>query len=132
MRTAIVLFYRLLGLGGIANGVWMLTSSYTWFTGIPAAVTDTGPLNNHFVHDLGVVFIIAGIGALWCAVQKDFRNPVHVGLTLFYVGHALIHVVEIAVGRLPPAHWLIDAPLTFLPAILLVAIWFAPRPASRN
>jgi hypothetical protein len=129
MRTAIVLFYRLLGFGSIANGVWMLTSSYSWFTGVPAAVPDTGPLNEHFVHDLGVVFVIAGIGALWCAVQRADRNPVHFGLLLFFGGHALIHVVEIAAGRLPPAHWLIDAPLTFLPAIALAAIWFFPRRA---
>jgi hypothetical protein len=130
MRTAIVWFYRLLGAGSLANGAWMLASPYTWFTGVPAAVTDTGPLNVHFVYDLGVVFVLAGIGAFWCAAQRDFRNPVHVGLTLFFVGHALIHVVEIVVGHLPASHWLIDAPLTFLPAVLLAAIGFAPRPAA--
>ena len=65
-------------------------------------------------------------------MQRDYRNPVYFGLLMFFGGHALIHVVEIVAGRLPPVHWLVDAPLTFLPAILLAAIWFAPAPAPRS
>jgi hypothetical protein len=45
---------------------------------------------------------------------------VHLGLTLFFLGHALIHLADLLTGRLPGAHWLIDAPLVFAPALLLM------------
>jgi hypothetical protein len=120
MRNLLTGFYWLLGLGSIANGLWMLASPAGWFAGVPAAVTDTGPLNNHFVHDIGVVFIVVGLGALWCARNLERCLPVHGGITLFYAGHALVHVAEILSGWLPHSHWWIDAPLVFLPALLLV------------
>lgn len=130
MRPLIVAFYYLLAAGSAANGVWMLLAPVGWFGGVPAAVPDTGPVNAHFVMDLGVVFVIAGLGALWCARNLDEAGPVHWGLTLFYAGHALVHVFEIATGRLPAAHWWIDLPLVFLPALLLVAIAFVPLAKS--
>ncbi len=122
MRALAIGFYWLLGLGSLANGLWMLGDPAGWFTQIPAAVPDTGPLNRHFVHDLGVVFCVIGVGALWCA-----RNPVdayaaHLGVTAFYVGHALVHVLEITAGLLPYAHWWIDLPLVFLPALVLIVL----------
>lgn len=121
-RTAVVLFYVALGAGSLANGLWMLLSPASWYAGIPAAVPDTGPLNYHFVHDLGVVFSVVGLGAFWSARNLDQCRPVHLGITLFYVGHALVHVAEISVGRLPADHWLIDLPLTFAPALALAAL----------
>jgi hypothetical protein len=126
MIRAIRWFYRLLGAGSLANGLWMLASPYTWFVGLPAGVTDTGPINFHFVHDLGVVFCIAGLGALWCARHPQRSAPVHFGVTAFYAGHALVHVAELLGGRLPAHHWLLDAPLTFAPALALLAISLPP------
>lgn len=129
LRTIITAFYWLLGVVSIANGLWMLASPAGWFVGIPAAVTDTGPMNAHFVHDIGVVFCVAGAGALWCARNLVSCLPVHWGITAFYVGHALVHVVEISSGWLPHTHWWIDAPLVFLPAVLLV---ITGLPATRR
>lgn len=120
MRRTLQVFYGILGLGSLGNGLWMLASPAGWFMGVPAAVPDTGPLNTHFVHDIGVVFCVVGLGALWCARNLDRCQPVHWGITLFYAGHALVHVVEILVGWLPHTHWWIDAPLVFLPALLLM------------
>ncbi len=122
MRTLALAFYWLLGLVSVANGIWMLADPATWFTQIPAAVTDTGPLNRHFVHDIGVVFCIVGLGALWCARDPIGAYPAHLGVTLFYAGHALVHVAEISFGLLPRTHWWIDLPLVFLPALALVVL----------
>ena len=68
------------------------------------------------------VFSIAGIALLWCAQNIHRSYLVFLGVVLFYVGHALIHVVEILVGLLPPSHWWIDFPLVFLPAMVLLAV----------
>jgi len=114
-RSLVVWFYGTFGVGTLANGGWMLISPFTWYSQLPAGVPDTGPINFHFVHDLGVVFIIAGFGAMWCAKNLERCAPVHAGVTAFFAGHALVHVAELLAGKLPPAHWLIDLPLTFAP-----------------
>ena len=133
MNKTVITFYWLLGLGSIANGLWMLVSPMGWYLGLPAAVTDTGPMNAHFVHDIGVVFCVIGAGAIWCARNLATCLPVHWGITAFYVGHALVHVVEILSGWLPHSHWWIDAPLVFVPAVLLVIVGTPPiRRRLRN
>ena len=119
LSTWTALFYGVLGVISLANGLWMLADPATWFVQIPAAVTDTGPLNRHFVHDVGVVYVISGIAALWCARTGAAAYITHLGVTLFYAGHALVHVAEISLGLLPHSHWRIDLPLVFLPALLL-------------
>jgi hypothetical protein len=121
-RTLIAWFYGIFGVGTLANGLWMLISPFTWYTQLPAAVPDTGPINIHFVHDIGVMFSIAGAGAMWCAKNLERCAPVHVLVTGLVAGHALVHFAEILAGKLPPSHWLIDLPLVFVPALILLGI----------
>ncbi len=107
--------YRIFAILNVANGLWMLVAPAGWFVEIPAAVPDTGPFNAHLVRDLGVVYAVCGIGFAWCAENLDRALPVHVGITLFYAGHAATHVADILSGRLPASHWLIDTPAVFAP-----------------
>lgn len=111
-------FLWLLGGVSLGNAVWMLAHGWSWFDFIPG-MTDTGPANLHLVHDVGVAYAVAGLGLLWCARTGRAAYPVFVGVTLFFAGHALGHVVEILAGLLPHSHWWIDLPLVFLPAVLL-------------
>lgn len=117
-----VAIYWIFAVANVANGLWMLVSPESWYFGIPAAVPDTGPLNLHFVRDVGVTFTVCGIGLGWCAGNLDRALPVHVGVTLFYVGHAAMHGLDIVCGRLPPSHWLIDALPVFAPTLVLLAM----------
>ena len=52
-----------MGIGSIANGLWMLADPGHWYEHLPAGVPDTGPLNAHFVRDIGCAFLTMG-GAL--------------------------------------------------------------------
>lgn len=115
-------FYWIGCLLSLVNGVWMLLFPLSWYTDLPAAVPHTGPFNQHFVRDIGVAYIVAALGFGWCALHRDRARPVHIGLTAFFTGHALIHLADITAGRLPHSHWLIDAPSVFAPAILLIIL----------
>lgn len=121
MRRAFVAFLWLMGLTSLANGAWMMAHAWSWFTFLPG-VMDTGAVNAHFIHDVGIVYAIAGGGFIWCARNLAAARPVFIGITLFYAGHALGHVAEILAGQLPARHWWVDLPLVFAPAIILVAI----------
>jgi hypothetical protein len=114
--------YLLFSLLNLFNGAWMLLFPQSWYTDLPAAVPHTGPFNAHFVRDLGVAFLVTGVAFAWSARNIDRSYPVHIGLTLFFTGHALIHLVDIATGHLPTAHWLIDLPGVFLPALLMIVL----------
>lgn len=109
------------GAVNVGNGIWMLLFVDNWFNAIPG-VHDTGPLNRHFVHDVGMVYLLAGVALIWCARHVRSTRYVYLSVMLFFVGHAAIHVIEIIIGLLPPSHWLIDLPLIFVPALILLGL----------
>lgn len=114
--------FRLLGLLNIANGVWMLVAPAGWYRDLPAGVPDTGPLNLHFVRDIGAAFTTIGVVFLVTAPQASRRRDVVLAAALFFVLHALIHVADLVSGRLAADHWLVDLPGVFLPALLLIVL----------
>jgi len=116
------LFYLISGTLSLLNGIWMILSAYSWFYNLPSGVPDTGAFNGHLIRDLGLVYIIAGLGFGWSAFNLKNCRVVHIGLTIFFTGHALMHVVDIILERLPHTHWLIDAPLVFAPGIIMFLI----------
>ncbi|MGH9880637.1 MAG: hypothetical protein ACRD6N_04310 [Pyrinomonadaceae bacterium] len=115
-------FYLLSSILTLVSGLWMLFFPLSWYTDFPAAISYTGPFNSHFVRDLGVTYIVVALAFGWCSLRLGRARPVHLGLTIFFTGHALIHIVDIATGRLPLSHWLVDAPLVFLPAVIMIVL----------
>jgi hypothetical protein len=112
----------ILGAPNVANGIWMLVWPEAWYTDIPAAVPDTGPLNLHFVRDIGAAFITGGLGLCLAAEAPRYRQPAIWGAATFFGLHAAIHVADLIAGRLPADHWWVDAPTVFFPALLLIAL----------
>ena len=115
-----------LGITSIANGLWMLGGPEAWYHELPAGVPDTGPLNSHFVRDIGAAYLT--IGAMVCAAAEmpHYRRFAVAVAATFNALHAGIHVADLMTGRLGLDHWLIDAPGVFAPAILL-AVLCLPR-----
>lgn len=113
--------------GNIANGVWMLLDPAGWYVNLPAAVPDTGPLNAHFVRDIGSAFLTMAAGLVVAAFRPALRFPLVLLTSVFYWLHALVHVGDTLSGRLAPSHWAIDFPGVYLPAILLAGVvgWLA-------
>jgi hypothetical protein len=120
-----------LALLNFANGIWMLADPKLWYTDLPAGVPDFGPYNEHFVRDLGAVFICFGMALLWSARRPEFRLPLVALTTLFYVLHAAGHVFDTARGFVDAHHWWLDVPGVYAPAVLLVAmtVKLARKPA---
>ena len=109
----------LLGVGAIANALWMLADPLRWYHDLPAGVPDTGPFNEHFVRDIGVAFLAAGVAQVWAAFAPAYRAPLVVSAAIFAVGHAVLHVFDTARGAVPSDHWALDLPGVYLPAVLL-------------
>ena len=108
-----------LGLGAIANALWMLAGPMHWYEELPAAVPDTGPFNPHFVRDIGCAFFTVGVAQVWAAFAPRWRLPLVAVSAVFLVAHAVLHVYDTAVGNLPHSHWWLDLPGVYLPALIL-------------
>ena len=116
-------------LGNAANALWMLADPAGWYAGLPAAVPDTGPLNTHFVRDIGSAFGVMSAALLLAAARPALRVPMLGLVSMFYVLHALVHVTDTLAGRLPSSHWTIDLPGVYVPALLMILLTVA---ASRT
>lgn len=111
--------FLLLGVGSVANALWMLADPLRWYHELPAGVPDTGPFNEHFVRDIGCAFLAVGVAQVWAAFAAAWRTPLVSVSALFVVGHAVLHVFDTARGAVPSDHWWLDLPGVYLPAVLL-------------
>ncbi len=108
----------------LGNALWMLVAPEHWYLNLPAGVPDTGPLNLHFVRDIGCAFLTTGAGLAWAALttRPAVRVPCVALAALFAGAHGALHLFDLARGALGPEHWLLDLPGVFAPALLLGAL----------
>ena len=119
--------FMILGVGMLANALWMLAGPMHWYYEIPAGVPDTGPFNPHFVRDIGCAFTMLGVGLAIAAVLPAWRVPALAAVTGFYLLHALVHVLDTIRGLVGHEHWMIDVPGVYAPALILLTltVWVA-------
>jgi hypothetical protein len=107
----------LLGLAAEANGLFMLVSPVHWYFSVPG-VTTTGPFNQHFISDIGLIFLFVGTALLLGVAKPQYRVVLWAAPTLWLAAHALFHFWEVAVGICAPSVLLRDFPAVTLPAII--------------
>jgi hypothetical protein len=114
----------LLGVTMEANGVFMLVSPADWYMAVPG-VTSTGPFNQHFVRDIGLIFLLLGGAFLAGAALPRSRVLLWAAPSIWLFGHALFHLWEVAVGICSPLAIPRDFPAVALPAIIgiLLTLW---------
>jgi hypothetical protein len=113
----------LMGLAAVANGVFMLVSPERWYVWVPG-VTDTSPFNQHFIRDIGLIFLFVGTAFLLGAAKPQYRVVLWAAPTLWLGGHALFHFWEVAAGICAPSALLRDFPAVTLPAIIGAGLTF--------
>jgi len=111
----------LLGAAAIANGIYMLAAPESWYFAVPG-VTTTGPFNQHFVRDIGIVFLFLGGSFLLGAARPDLRVAFWAAASIWLSGHALFHFWEVAAGICGPSAIVRDFPAVTLPALIGLAI----------
>jgi hypothetical protein len=113
-----------LGVAALANGLYMLVAPEGWYFAVPG-VTTTGPFNQHFVRDIGLIFLFLGSAFLVGVVQPQLRVALWGAASLWLAGHALFHFWEVAVGICSASAIPRDFPAVTLPAIvgLSLTLW---------
>lgn len=121
LRSCVLAVAIVLGVAAEANGLFMLVAPEGWYFAVPG-VTTTGPFNQHFVRDIGLIFLLLGGAFLFGAVRPELRVPLWGAAALWLSGHALFHFWEVAVGICGPSAIARDFMAVTLPAILAVAL----------
>lgn len=132
MKTIIIALAALLGIGLGANGIVMLASPGDWYVAVPG-VTTTGPFNQHFIRDIGMIYMGVGIALLMGAARPGPRAWLWGGSAMWLSAHALFHGWEVAVGICGPDALARDFPAVTLPALITTALTaWAIRDAARR
>jgi hypothetical protein len=115
----------ILAIPTVLNGLAMLVAGPFWYANVPGA-SGTGPFNPHFVQDIGMAFLVAGL-ALAARAWRPRYWPAAVAGAGFLAAHALIHLVAIIGGHQAG----FDLAAVILPAALaLYSAFPAPREIS--
>ncbi len=130
LRTTCLGVASVLGVAAEANGVFMLWSPEAWYLAVPG-VTTTGPFNQHFVRDIGLIFLFVGTAFLSGVFLPRHRIILWATPTLWLCGHALFHFWEVAVGICGPSALARDFPAVSLPALIGAALTFWAIHAAR-
>lgn len=118
-------------IGGVANGVFMLLDPPNWYFAVPG-VTGTGPFNQHFIRDIGLIYLLMGAAMLAGVLRPRLRVALWGAAGCWLAGHALFHLWEVSVGICGPDAIARDFPAVTLPAIAVIALtgwaWRDARP----
>jgi hypothetical protein len=114
------------------NGLFMLVAPLRWYSTLPG-VTTTGPFNQHFVRDIGLIYMLIGASFLVGAARPRFRLVLWAVPTLWLSAHALFHLWEVATGISEHSAMARDFPAVTVPALigLVLTLWAAGVRASR-
>ena len=103
------------------NGLFMLLVPAVWYEGLPG-VTDTGPFNQHFIRDIGIINLFLAAAFVVGLIRPELRVVLWAAATLWLSAHAVFHLWEVAVGICSPSVIPRDFPAVHLPAIIGVAL----------
>jgi len=123
----------LLGVAMVANGIFMLVLPESWYLAVPG-VTATGPFNQHFVRDIGLIFLLLGGAFLVGTALPRSRVLLWGAASIWLGGHALVHLWEGAVGICSPSVLPRDFRAVTLPAIIgrALTLWAIHQSRGRG
>jgi hypothetical protein len=93
MADMIRLGLILLGLFHLGNGLFMLAAPDAWYATVPGVV-QSGPMNHHFIVDIGLAFAASGAFMILGARAGMAAAALALAGATFPALHALFHVWE--------------------------------------
>ena len=111
----------LLGTLLLGNGVLMTIAPESWYWAVPG-VPDRGPFNQHFIRDIGFIYVLAGAAFIYGAIYTKQQLMLWTIPTAWLGLHAVFHIWEVVVGICGPESLIEDFAGVTLPALLGIAL----------
>jgi hypothetical protein len=111
----------------LAFGLFMLSDPFGWYELIDT-VKFTGPPNQHFIRDIGLAYVIAGLMLAFAGRNPNVRWLAAFSGSLWLALHGALHIWEVVTGVCAPNVFWRDAPGVLGPPLLVwvaLAILFA-------
>jgi hypothetical protein len=106
----------------VINGAVMMLGPAWWYPRVPGVI-ETGPLNEHFVRDIGAAYLACALAMGWALKDPVRGLGVAVASATFLCLHSLIHLITPFCGTTLPWPLLLrDFPGVFLPAIISLLV----------
>src|SRR5688500_1973506 len=121
--TSMVVFIivALNGLFLFGNGLFMLVVPSAWYHFVPG-VTDTGPFNQHFIRDIGLIQMFLGAAFGIGMIGPASRLALWAAATSWLTAHAVLRLWEVAVAIHAPSVIARDFPAVPPPALIGIAL----------
>ena len=116
------------------NGLNMLFDPAGWYASVPS-VPHTGPLNPHFVRDIGIAYLTSSLSVGLAAWRGAYFWPGLITALAFLGLHALLHIWEAIIGLPASMHMsTVDLVGVYGPAVILLAIvgWVRLQPGTKE
>ena len=85
-------------------------------------MTHTGPFNQHFIRDIGLIQMFLGAAFSIGMIRPASRLELWAAATSWLIAHAVLHLWEVAVGISSPSVIARDFPAVTLPALIGIAL----------
>lgn len=126
MRKISLILAGAIGIVLVVNGLWMLVDAGGWFAA-NRIVWRTGVANAHFIRDVGWTYAAVGGLATYGAVAPARRDGALGIAVTWLLGHAAIHLGEVATGICSVSDFGAEWPSVWGPPILLGIAWLIER-----
>jgi uncharacterized protein YjeT (DUF2065 family) len=93
-RTISKVLFIVVALNGLflfGNGLFMLVAPSVWYHFVPG-VTHTGPFNQHFIRDIGLIQMFLGAAFGIGMIRPASRLPLWAAATSWLIAHAVFHL----------------------------------------
>jgi hypothetical protein len=107
----------LLGIGLFVNGLIMLYNPAGWYFAVPT-VPATGPFNQHFLRDIGIIYVLVGALYVTGIYKPAQRLWMWGAATTWLALHGFFHLWEIGAGICGPETIVQNGHAVYLPAII--------------
>lgn len=113
------------------NGLVMIVAPLYWYDAVPGVVA-TGFFNQHFIRDIGFIYLLIGLGFGIGWFLPAHRAGLWGVATLWLGAHALFHFWEVAVGICGPSALTRDFFGVTSPALVGVVLTYWAFQLSRS
>jgi len=131
MNKIVIAAAMLLGLSSIVNGTLMVLTPESWYWLVPG-VPERGPFNQHFVRDIGFLYILMGAAFIYGTSLVKYRGALWSMSAAWLTIHAVFHVWEVAVGICGPQSLIEDFAGVTLPALIALWLVYTNHKAQQN
>src|SRR5437867_1925657 len=95
-------------------------------------VAHTGPFNQHFIRDIGLIQMFLGAAFGIGMIRPASRLELWAAAPSWLIAHAVLHLWEVAIGICSPSVIARDFPAVTLPALIALRLRRGPDAVARR